>query len=345
VFPALAVAEYLRAQGEAIVWMGTRSGIESRLVPEAGFPIEWLRVQGIRGKGLLVKALAPLRLVQASWQALTILRHHRPRAVLGMGGFAAGPGGIMARLLRIPLIIHEQNAVIGLTNRILSRFANICFFAFPQAAALVKDSRVVGNPVRQEIVAIEHPSTRIRTGTDRPLKLLVIGGSLGARTLNQVLPEAVSLMEPGMRPQIRHQCGKQHLDACREQYHRAGVEAEVNDFIDNMAEAYAWADLVVCRAGALTVAELATAGVASILVPYPYAVDDHQYANAAFLSDAGAGIVVRDQQLTAPWLHQHLQELSADRKRLQQMAITARSVAYTDAAEQVAKGVLAEALS
>ena len=344
VFPAIAVANHLRQQGEQIIWMGTQAGIEARLVPEAGFPIEWLRVQGLRGKGLLVKALAPMKLLQACWQALNILRQHKPRAVLGMGGFVAGPGGLMAYLLRIPLIIHEQNAVMGLTNRWLSRIASACYFAFPEAAQGVKNSQVVGNPVRPEILSIEDPQTRLQQ-RDMPLRILVIGGSLGAKTLNEVIPKALQRLAKNEKVEVLHQCGEKHLKATQDLYRQCDIDAEIKAFITDMSEAFVWSDLVICRAGALTVAELSAAGIASILVPFPFAVDDHQFVNASFLERAGAALLVRDDAFTAEWLSQQLQEFIDHRERLLQMACQARSVAYSDATEQVAQGVLREALA
>ena len=345
VFPALAVANYLRDQGESIVWMGTENGIEARLVPAAGFPIEWLKVQGLRGKGLLVLAMAPVKLLQACMQALQLLRKHRPRAVLGMGGFASGPGGLMAWLLRIPLIIHEQNAVIGMTNKLLSRVATRSYFAFPQAALERSNATVVGNPVRQDILALEHPSTRLQGREQQAMSVLVIGGSLGAKTLNETVPAALALIETEGRPVVRHQCGSRHLEDCKQQYLQHRVEAEVVDFIGDMQSAYADADLVICRAGALTIAELAAAGIASILVPFPYAVDDHQFANAAFLTEAGAAMVVRDEDFSAEFLAQRLSHFSQHRAELIEMACRARVVAYTDATQQVATGILQEALA
>lgn len=345
VFPALAVACNLREQGETIVWMGTHSGIESRLVAEANFPIEWLKVQGLRGKGMLVMALAPIKLLQACWQALAILRRHKPRAVLGMGGFVAGPGGLMAWLLRIPVVIHEQNAVIGFTNRLLSRIARISYFAFPQAARGVTRSVVVGNPVRNEILSIQAPQTRLADRSGRAINLLVLGGSLGARTLNEVVPDAIVKIKPINRPFVRHQCGPAHLNTCKQRYQKNYVEAEVLPFIDDMKAAYEWADIVICRAGAMTVAELAAAGVASILVPFPYAVDDHQYFNAEYLTGSNAAKRVRDKNFTADWLSKTLKHLSENRDEIISMACNARAVAYTDATEKVAQGVLKVALS
>ncbi len=345
VFPALAVAELLREQGEKIIWMGTRAGIESRLVSEASFPIEWLKVQGVRGKGLSSLVLAPLKLLQACWQATSILRRNKPCALLGMGGFVAGPGGLMAWLLGIPVVIHEQNAVIGLTNRLLSRIARISFFAFPQAAKGVRHSLVVGNPVRKEILSIEDPQTRLANRSGESIRLLVIGGSLGARTLNQTVPAALAVMNKKSRPVVRHQCGPEHLKLCVQQYRELGLKADVMPFIDDMKAAYEWADLVICRAGALTISELAATGVASILIPYPYAVDDHQFANARYLSEIGAARVVRDNEVNAQSLASILTGFGENRESLIEMACKARSVAYTEASEQVARGLMAEAIS
>ncbi len=344
VFPALAVAEFLRQQGETIVWMGTRSGIEARLVPEAGFPVEWLDVQGLRGKGVLTIALAPLKLIQACWQAMNILRRNRPRAVLGMGGFASGPGGLMAWVLRIPLIIHEQNAVIGLTNKLLRGLSRISYFAFPQAAAGIANSEVVGNPVRADILAIAAPQIRLAGREQAPLRLLIIGGSLGAKTLNEVVPVAIQKIAPQQRPEIKHQSGERHLDVLQGLYQQCEVEAEVIPFVKDMKSAYEWADLVLCRSGALTVSELAAAGMASILVPYPYAVDDHQYMNAGFLEAADAALLIRDHELTPEKLVEIINRFSAERDQVLTMSMNARAVAYTEAAKLVAQGVLKEAL-
>jgi UDP-N-acetylglucosamine--N-acetylmuramyl-(pentapeptide) pyrophosphoryl-undecaprenol N-acetylglucosamine transferase len=342
VFPALAVAQELSERGEAVVWMGTRQGIEARLVPDAGIAIEWLRVSGIRGKGLLAILAAPFKIVQACAQAFSILRQHRPRAVLGMGGFAAGPGGLMAWLMRIPLVIHEQNAIIGLTNKLLSRLARINFFAFPQASMEIKRARVVGNPVRQSIVDIGTSKPEINSTS---VNLLVVGGSLGARTLNQTMPMALKKIVEQYSVNIRHQSGPKNLTDCQQAYSQVGVDAQIDAFIDDMDEAYSWADLVVCRAGALTVAEISAAGRASILVPYPYAVDDHQFHNAGFLSDAGAAIRIRDAEFTADTVAEMLETLISHPEELTQMGRKARSIAYLDASQQVASGVQEVALS
>ena len=344
VFPALAVARYLREQGESIVWLGTRKGIESRLVPAEKFTIEWLSVEGVRGKGLATLAMAPFKIMKACFEAKKILLKHQPRAVLGMGGFASGPGGLMAWLMRIPLVIHEQNAVIGLTNRLLSHLAALNYFAFPQAARSIKRSHVIGNPVRRDIIQIEAPESRLSGRSEKTLNLLVLGGSLGARTLNNSIPSGIALLGADLRPQVRHQCGSRNLEQCQQSYQSHQVEAQVVDFIEDMKAAYEWADLVICRAGALTIAELAAAGVASILVPFPYAVDDHQFYNATFLSEAGAAIVVRDEHLSAEFVAQQLTRFSEQRKELIKMACNARKMALTDATQQLAGGILQEAL-
>lgn len=346
VFPALAVASYLRKQGETIIWMGTRTGIESTLVPQAGIPVEWLKVTGLRGKGVFTLAMAPFKLIRACWQARQILIKSKPKAVLGMGGFAAGPGGLMAALMCIPLVIHEQNAVIGLTNRVLSHLARINYFAFPRAAEGVKRSEVVGNPVREELLSVQHPKQRMAArDVKEPINLLVIGGSLGAHTLNRVVPEAVASIESQHRPRVRHQCGRRHLAVCKEYYSEKYIEAEVFDFIDDMKSVYEWADLVVCRAGAMTVAELAAVGVASILVPFPYAVDDHQFYNAHFLSRDSAALRVRESDFNSNWLSRTLKDFNENREKLFDMACKARALAMTDSTHRIASGLLKEAQS
>ena len=345
VFPALAVARLLREKGENIIWMGTHSGLESRLVPAANFPIEWLTIEGVRGKGFFIKAMAPFKLMLACFQAIKLLRKHKPRAVLGMGGFASGPGGLMAWLLRIPLIIHEQNAVLGLTNKVLSRFAKLKYFAFPQAAKNIEDSIVVGNPVRKEILDIDPPEIRFSGREYKNIKVLIIGGSLGAKTLNDTIPAAMKIIAPELRPDIRHQCGAGKLHDCQSLYEKFGVEAEVTEFVDDMKSAYEWADLVICRSGALTVAELAAVGIASILVPYPYYVDDQKLFNAAFLVDADAAIVQQDKNFSAEFLAEKLINFTQYKEQLMTMAGNARQIAYTRATEQVASGILQEALS
>ena len=332
VFPALAVADALREQGVPVVWMGTRAGIEARLVPEAGYPIEWLSVTGLRGKGRMALLLAPLKLLRACWQALTVIRRRRPAAVLGMGGFASGPGGLMAWLLRKPLLIHEQNAIAGFTNKVLAKLAGTVLQAFP---GVFRHGVSVGNPVRQAIIELPEPGQRFAARDGRP-RLLVVGGSLGAVGLNTVLPQALAKIDAAVRPRVLHQTGPKHLDSAREQYRRHGVEADVHAFIDDMAAAYGEADLVVCRAGAMTVFELAAAGVGSILVPYPYAVDDHQTANAKWLAARGAAIIRQQAELDADWLAAQIESLMRDRERLLQMAQAARACAMPRATQDIA---------
>jgi UDP-N-acetylglucosamine--N-acetylmuramyl-(pentapeptide) pyrophosphoryl-undecaprenol N-acetylglucosamine transferase len=335
VFPALAVAGLLREQGMDVFWIGTRRGMEAQLVPENRFPIEWISIEGLRGKGVKSMIQAPWKLLVALRQASEILRRRRPNLVLGMGGFASGPGGLMARVLGMPLVIQEQNRVPGLTNKWLSRIADRVFEAFPESFSEGRGAIACGNPVRPEILALPAPGERLagRTGARR---LLVVGGSLGAKVLNETVADAVAVLPSGKRPLIRHQAGKLTLDAARAAYERAGVAAEVTPFIADMAQAYAWADLVVCRAGALTVSELAAAGVASVLVPYPHAVDDHQTGNARYLADAGAARLMPQGDLTPDSLGKVLAELFSRPERLLAMAEAARSRAEPRAAERIA---------
>ena len=341
VFPALAVAERLRDQGHEVFWIGTRHRMEARLVPERGFPIEWLGIEGLRGKGLLQLLTAPGKLILALWQAGAILRRRRPDLVLGMGGFASGPGGLMAWLLGIPLIIQEQNRVPGLTNRWLARLARRTFQAFPDSFPPRQGAETSGNPVRAEIAALPPPRERL-AGRQGPTRLLVVGGSLGAQALNLGLAPALARLPAARRPEVRHQAGEQTLSLAQEAYAQAGVAAEVTPFIEDMAAAYAWADLVVCRAGALTVSELAAAGLGAILVPFPFAVDDHQTANARFLVEAGGAELLPQDQMTPPRLAALLDDLLGDRARLIAMAKAARARAIPDAAGRIATACLAE---
>jgi UDP-N-acetylglucosamine--N-acetylmuramyl-(pentapeptide) pyrophosphoryl-undecaprenol N-acetylglucosamine transferase len=345
VFPALAVAENLRQQGEIIVWLGTRSGIEARVVPAAGFAIEWLTVQGLRGKGAMTLLMAPFRLLRACWQALRLLRRLRPKAVLGMGGFVSGPGGLMAWLLDIPLFLHEQNSIVGLTNRLLSRFALRNYTAFPDAASVLPRSECIGNPVRASLTSVEQPVTRLQSRIEAPLQLLVIGGSLGAAALNDILPLAVACLDREQRPLIRHQCGEKHLQVCQQNYGDAEVDAEVVSFIDDMQQAYAWADLVVCRAGAITISELTAVGLASLLIPFPYAVDNHQYHNARFLEQNQAAQILEETELSAESLALKLKFFQQNREVLVAMAVNARARFQPAATEQLAAGILAGAMS
>lgn len=339
VFPALAVARMLRAQGVEVVWLGTRQGLEARVVPAAGFPVAWVRVRGLRGKALAQRLQAPFMLALALLQSCWVLLKLRPAAVLGMGGFVTGPGGLMAWLLRRPLVIHEQNSVAGMTNRWLAPLARQVLAAFPGA---LPGARHTGNPVRADIAALPAPETRLAGHAGAP-RLLVLGGSLGAQALNESLPAALARLPETLRPEVWHQTGPRHLEAGRAAYAAAGVTARVEAFVDDMAAAYGWADLVVCRAGALTVAELAAAGIGAILVPYPHAVDDHQTGNARYLAEQGAALLLPQMELDAARLAVLLGELLGDRERLLDMARRARALAQPDAARQVAQACLAAA--
>lgn len=335
VFPALAVADELSSRGVPVSWLGTRRGLEARVVPAAGYVLSSIRVSGLRGKGLLRLLIAPFMLVFAVVQSVIIFLRLRPMAVLGMGGFAAGPGGLVAWLLRCPLVIHEQNSVAGLTNRLLAPLARYVLEAFPGSLPAARHAVHTGNPVRAAIAALPEPARRLSEHTGA-LHLLVIGGSLGAEVLNRVVPQAVARLPLEARPQIHHQTGRADADAVRSRYRELGSEVRVEAFVEDMAAAYAWADLVVCRAGALTVAELCAAGVASILVPFPHATDDHQTGNAGYLADAGAAVLLPQPELTAERLAERLAAYSADRPVLLEMASRARELARPDAARQVA---------
>ncbi len=339
VFPALAVAEELRSAGHPVVWLGTQAGLEARVVPAAGLPMAWVRVRGLRGKGLLRVLTAPFMLAGALLQAGSVLHRLRPRAVLGMGGFVTGPGGFMAWLLRRPLLIHEQNSVAGLTNRLLAPLATRVMEAFPGSLAVRLQPLHTGNPVRGAITRVAPPAERF-AGREGPMRLLVLGGSLGAQALNDSLPQALARIDTARRPRVRHQTGTRNLDAAREAYARAGVEAEIVPFIEDMAEAYAWADLVVCRAGALTIAELTAVGVAAILVPYPHAVDDHQTGNARYLVEAGAALLIPQPELEAAALAEVIEDFARDPERRLRMAAAARDLARPEAARVVAQECL-----
>jgi UDP-N-acetylglucosamine--N-acetylmuramyl-(pentapeptide) pyrophosphoryl-undecaprenol N-acetylglucosamine transferase len=343
VFPALALARLLRDASRRVVWLGTQRGLEARVVPADGFPIEWLSVGGLRGKSVTTLLTAPFVLLRALWQALVIMRRHRPAVVVGLGGFVTGPGGLAAWLCRRPLIIHEQNAVAGFTNRCLSHLAREVLTAFPAAFRGASHVRMIGNPVRADIAALPAPALRFAT-RDASLRLLVVGGSLGAARLNNTVPLALAKLQrelPALDIQVRHQAGEKLIEAARGAYASAAVQGDVSPFIADMAEALAWADLVVCRAGALTIAELAAAGVGSILVPYPHAVDDHQTQNAQYLVDAGAAQCVADSTLTPELLAERLKSLLQDRAVLLHMAEAARRAALPDAARQLYEACLA----
>lgn len=330
IMPGLAVAEEMRARGWKVVWMGHPDGMEARLVPKHGFEMSWVRFGALRGKGLLRKLMLPFNLLSGFAQARRELKRIQPDVVLGLGGFVTFPGGMMARWLGIPLVLHEQNSIPGLANKTLARVATRVLSGFPEV--LVKNGWV-GNPVRREIAALAPPAQRF-AGRQPPLHLLVVGGSLGATALNSIVPAGLALLPEAERPRVIHQSGEKQIDALRENYAQAGVAADCVAFIEDMAAAYAWADIVICRAGALTIAELAAAGVGSILVPYPHAVDDHQTANARFLSGAGAAILLPQTELSAEKLAL-IHTLS--RAQLLQMAERARDLARPDAAATVAQ--------
>ena len=331
IFPALAVADYLRAQGWNITWLGARNSMEAELVPKHGYDMAWVRFSGLRGKGWLRKVLLPFNLLIALWQSAAAVLRHRPDVVLGMGGYITFPGGIVAAVLRRPLLIHEQNSIAGLSNKMLAWFATRVMCGFPN---VLPQAEWCGNPVRDSIAALPEPQARYvaRSGV---LNLLVVGGSLGARAINECVPQALTLLPLASRPQVLHQTGKQHFDAAQSAYQQAGITGEVQPFLDDMAQHYAWADIVICRAGALTIAELAAAGVASILVPFPFAVDDHQTGNARFLSENGAAVLLPQAQLNPQYLADLLRNMS--RARALDMAIAARKLAKPEAAQRVAE--------
>ncbi len=328
IFPALAVAHKLRDAGWRVVWLGNPEGMEAKLVPQHGFEMVWVKFSALRGKGILRKLLLPMNLLRGFWQGLKAIRQVKPNVVLGMGGYITFPGGMMAALTGVPLVLHEQNSVAGLANKVLAGVADRIVTGFPN---VLKKGDWVGNPVRPEIAAIAPPAERFaeRSGA---LRLLVIGGSLGAQALNEMVPKGMSLLAESELPQIVHQAGEKHIDALKANYAAVGVQAHCVSFIEDMAGAYAWADLVICRAGALTIAELAAAGVASILVPFPHAVDDHQTGNAKFLVSVGGAFLLPQTELT-PEAIALIRNYS--RGQLLEMAEKARSMAKPDATEAV----------
>lgn len=334
IFPGLAVARALQTQSVPVVWLGSAHGLENQLVPKAGLSLETLRISALRGKGALALLAAPWRLLRAVLEAIAVLRRHQPRAVISFGGFAAGPGGLAAWLTRRPLLVHEQNRLPGLTNKVLSKLSRRVLCGFANA---LPNGRWVGNPVRAEIAALPPPRERFaeRTG----LRVLVLGGSQGARALNRVLPQAFALLRD-LEISLRHQCGARMLDEARAAYAQAQVDASVEPFIDDMAKAYGEADLVIARAGALTLAELCAAGVGAVLIPFPHAVDDHQTANARVLVEAGAAQLVPEAQLDAADLAARIRVLMTDGSQRLAMAEAARSLAKPDADRIVAQHCL-----
>lgn len=342
VYPALAVADTLRARGWEVFWLGTQAGLEARVVPAAGIEMVWVSMGGVRGKGLLRKLLLPLMLLIAFGQSLRVILQRRPDVVLGMGGYTAFPGGMMASLLNKPLVIHEQNSVAGLTNRVLACLADRVLTAFPGVFENPHDkpipcrrvnSEQVGNPVRPEIAALATQDDRY-AGRSGALRMLVVGGSLGAAALNDLLPRALALLPADKRPRVVHQSGRQHIDTLRANYAAAGVEAEVCDYIEDMAQAYQACDFAVCRAGAMTVAELACAGVPAILVPFPFAVDDHQTGNANYLDHDGAAWLIQQKDLTPEKLADLIARL--DRAVLAEHSRQAHRLARPEASQRIA---------
>lgn len=337
IFPALAVADQLRDKGWKVVWLGSKAGMESQLVPQYGFEIEWVRFSGLRGKGLLRLVLLPLNLLIAFCQSARAIFRVRPDVVLGMGGYISFPGGIMAALLARPLVLHEQNSIAGLANKVLARVADRILVAFPNA---LKNSEWTGNPVRRDIAQLPAPEWRFRNRAGN-LKVLVVGGSLGAQALNETVPRALALIPQSQRPEVTHQAGEKHLAMLESGYREAGVSATTLAFIRDMASAYAMADVVICRAGALTISELAAAGIASVLVPFPSAVDDHQTFNARYLADQSAAVLLPQAELTPRKLADLL--LGFTRTKLLDMANRARALGKPDAARIVAERCMAVA--
>lgn len=336
IYPALAVADYLKENGFNLFWLGTDKGLETNIVPDHGYPLLKINVAGVRGKGLLRLLFTPIMLVIALVQALLIMIKIRPVAVLGMGGFASGPGGIAAWLMRIPLLIHEQNAIAGLTNRLLAPFAVSIMAAFPGAFKESAKMTITGNPVRADIAKLPGPEKRYVKNDGSSIRVLVLGGSLGAKVLNDVIPKSLLALSVDYKIEVKHQCGEKHYAVTSSAYTNSNIKSEVTAFIGDMATAYAWADIVVCRAGALTIAELAACGVSSILIPFPYAVDDHQTANASYLSTAGAAILIQETQFNVEKLKEVLLQLLQAPEQLLQMAIKAHSLAKPEATKLVA---------
>ena len=329
IFPGLAVAQALREQGWKVHWLGAPGSMEERLVPPQGFPLETIDFSGVRGKGLLTLALLPLRLLKAFAQAWAVVRRVRPDVVIGLGGYISFPGGMMATLAGKPLILHEQNSVAGMANKVLANVASRVFCAFPNA---LPGAQWVGNPLRQAFLQQPPPAERF-AGRSGPLRILVVGGSLGAKALNDTVPQALALIPPEQRPQVRHQSGAKQMQALQASYAAAGVQAELTPFIDDTASAYAQADLVICRAGASTVTELAAVGAAAIYVPFPHAVDDHQTTNARFVVDAGGGWVVQQTALSPEKLAHMIQNMQ--RSTLLETAQKAKMMQKTEATAAV----------
>jgi len=342
IFPALAVAQFLQTQGWQVSWLGTKAGLESRVIPEAGIEIDWLSVSGLRGKGILSKVTAVFKLAKSCAEARKILKQRKPDVVLGMGGFVAAPGGLIAKMLKIPLIIHEQNRVVGTTNRLLAKIAAKVLQGFPNSFAPKFNAICTGNPLRKSFV----DAIKQKNSNNEVLKILIVGGSQGAKALNENVPNAIELFASppfqGGRGgcDVRHQTGTAMQNEVAETYKKLNLNAEVNAFIEDMAEAYSWADLVICRAGAMTVSEVAAMGIPAIFIPLPNAIDDHQTANAKYLTEAGAAILVKQRDLTAENLAQQIETLCGN---LAQRRDIAQSLAYLNATQTVANICISEA--
>lgn len=331
VYPALSLAKELQGRGHLVDWLGTKAGIEARLVPEAGISLHTIDVFGIRGKGVKTLLAAPLNLVRALFQARGEIRKIGPSVVVGFGGFASGPGGLAAKLLRIPLVIHEQNARAGTTNKLLAWMATRVLSGFPGA---LRKSVVVGNPVRTELVSIPSPSERASSKSG-PLRILVLGGSLGATFLNDNVAKAIATADLSQSVVVKHQTGARWLSQCEEAYRKSGVKAEILPYIENMVEAYSWADVIVCRSGAMTVSEVAVVGIPALFIPFPYAIDDHQAANAAWLVDSGVARMRRQAELTPRVFGDELKHLLRPREELANLGEAARKIAIGDAARRI----------
>lgn len=339
VFPALAAAKLFQAEGVEVRWIGTQQGIESRVVPANDIAIDYLNIAGVRGQGIKRLLLAPVNILRAVIRVMAVIRQYKPDAVLGMGGFVTGPTGVAAWLSRCPLLIHEQNAVAGFTNKQLFRLARRVFQAFPDTFAATGKVQTTGNPVRSEIAALPDPAQRYaeRSG---PIRILILGGSQGAVALNEQVPQALAQLQGKLEFVVHHQAGPKNQESAQRFYQGAGVQADVIPFIEDMAASYAWADLVICRSGALTVCELAAAGVASLLVPYPHAVDDHQTRNGEYLSHNGAALLVQQSNLTPTLLADLVLQQMSTRDQLKTMAIKARGLAMNDATGKVVRACM-----
>lgn len=329
IYPGLAVADALHAEGWKVIWLGAPNSMEAELVPKHGYPVAWVNFSGVRGKGVLRLLTLPFTLFWALGQSADAIFRYRPDVVLGMGGYITMPGGLMAAILRRPLVIHEQNSIAGMSNKLLAKLATRVLSGFPN---VLKNTLWCGNPVRSDIASLAEPQARYGARSGK-LNVLVVGGSLGAQALNEALPQALAGLAQQERPNVLHQTGKKHADAVRQLYTQAGVEADIRPFLEEMADQYGKADVVICRAGALTIAELAAAGVASVLIPFPFAVDDHQTHNARFLSEQGAAILLPQKELSAEKLAQLLRQFS--REKLSVMAQAARKLAKPEATKAV----------